>query len=170
MRRLIAATAAMIALAAAPASAQTRSSSSEARVVSRQPLRAAESAIQTRDGRVAFLLVDRTLVLQMTDRGLANVARDMDQDLKEESGIGRFIGGIVRSSVRSMLDHGIEYPLAELREARYEGGRLRLVGRDGKEVFQNVKLNDTEVMESFDPAHARAFVARVNQAKRRATL
>jgi hypothetical protein len=77
---------------------------------------------------------------------------------------------MVRSGVRTMLDRGIEFPVSELREARYANGRLELVGHNGKPVFENVKINDTDVMESFDPAQARAFAARVNQARRRATL
>jgi hypothetical protein len=169
MRRLIAAAAAVL-LLAAPAAAQHGDHDSDARIVARQPLRAAESALQTEDGKVALLLVRGALVMQMTDRGLAEIGRDMERDNREETGFARFVGNIVRSGVRTMLDRGIEVPLSEIREARFERNRLMLVGRDGKELFQNVKVNDTEVMESFDPARARAFAARVNQARRRADL
>jgi hypothetical protein len=110
-------------------------------------------------------------VMQLTDRGLGEIDRDMERDAKkEESGFARFVSGMVRSGVRSLLDRGIEYPLSELREARYANGRLILEDRDGNEVFKDVQVNDIQVMESFSPAEARAFAARVNQARRRAEL
>jgi hypothetical protein len=160
-----------LALAAQPVQAQSRDNDSDARVVERQPLRRASSAIETRGGEVALLLIDRHLVMQLTDRGLNKIDRDMANDAKkEESGFARFVSGMVRSGVRTLLDRGIEYPLSELREARYERGRLMLIGRDGDEVFKDVQVNDIQVMESFSPAEARAFAARVNQARRRADL
>lgn len=164
-----------IALFAHPASAQRdhgrhRDNDDNARVISRQPLHRAASTIQTRNGDVALLLVGNTLVMQLTDRGLGRVERDIDEDTKEEGAFARFISGVVRSGVRSLLDHGIEYPLAELREARYEDGRLVLIDRDGDEIFDDVEINDTDVMRSFAPAEARAFAARINQARHRAEL
>ena len=157
-----------VALCAQPAAAQRdRHDDSEARVVSRQPLRSASSAIETRNGEVALLLVDRNLVIQLTDRGLNKVDRDMDDDAQKESGFARLVSGIVRSGVRSLLDHGIEYPVSELRDARYENGRIVLINREGEQIFKDVQVNDMQVMESFSPAAARAFVARVNQARRR---
>jgi hypothetical protein len=158
-----------LALFAHPATAQ-RDGDSEARIVSRQPIQRASSAIQTRNGEVALLLVGRNLVMQLTDRGLGQVDRDMDADAREEGAFARFVGGMVRSGVRSLLDHGIEVPLSEVREARYQDGRLVLIGRDGDELFDNMQVNDTEVMESFSPAEARAFAARINQVRRRADL
>ncbi len=158
---------------AAPAHAQgghTRTGS-DTRFVERQPLRRATSAIQTRGGEVALLLIDRKLVMQLTDRGLSKMDRDMDADAKqEESGLARVIAGMVRSGVRTMLDRGMEYPISELREARYENGRLVLENREGKSIFDDVRVNDDQVMESFSPAEARAFAARVNQARRRVDM
>ena len=161
-----------LAFAAQPVQAQSRhDNDSEARVVERQPLRRASSAIQTRGGEVALLLIDRHLVMQLTDRGLSQIDREMEHDAKkEESGFARFVSGMVRSGVRTLLDRGIEYPLSELREARYENGRLVLEDREGNAIFKDVQVNDIQVMESFSPAEARAFAARVNQARRRADL
>jgi hypothetical protein len=158
---------------AAPAHAQrgqTRDDS-DARIVERQPLRRATSAIETRGGEVALLLIDRKLVMQFTDRGLSQIERDMDHDAKkEEAGFARVLAGMVRGGVRTMLDRGIEYPVSELREARYENGRLVLEDRAGKPIFADVRVNDIQVMESFPPAEARAFAARVNQARRRVDM
>ncbi|HEX8451213.1 MAG TPA: hypothetical protein VF647_03895, partial [Longimicrobium sp.] len=63
-----------------------------------------------------------------------------------------------------------EYPVSELREARYENGRLVLEDREGNSIFKDVQVNDVQVMESFSPAEARAFAARVNQARRRVDM
>ncbi len=158
---------------AAPAHAQRghRHDDSDARIVERQPLRRATSAIETRGGEVALLLIDRKLVMQFTDRGLNKIDRDMNDDANEEkSGFARLVAGMVRGGVRTMLDRGIEYPVSELREARYEDGRLVLENREGKSIFADVRVNDIQVMESFSPAEARAFAARVNQARRRVDM
>jgi len=144
---------------------------SDARIVERQPVRRATSAIETRGGEVALLLIDRRLVMQFTDRGLERINREMADDVKkQESGFARVVAGMVRGGVRSMLDRGIEYPVSELRDARYEDGRLVLENREGKSIFADVRVNDVQVMESFSPAEARAFAARVNQARRRVDM
>lgn len=159
-----------LALFAAPVAAQHthshRGGDDNTRIIERQPLRRASSALQTRNGEVALLIVNRTLVMQLTDRGMGQIEREMREDTEDEGMIARFVGNIVRSGVRSMLDHGIEYPISEIGEARYENGRLLLTNRDGEKIFENVEINDTDVMENFSPNEARAFVARINQLRR----
>ena len=171
MRALVLVCAALALAAPAHAQRGQPGNDSDTRIVERQPLRRATSAIETRGGEVALLLIDRKLVMQFTDRGLSQIEREMDDDAKkEESGFARVVAGMVRGGVRSMLDRGIEYPVSELREARYEDGRLVLKNREGKSIFADVRVNDIQVMESFSPAEARAFAARVNQARRRVDM
>ena len=161
-----------LALFASPAVAQRhhRHHDDDTRIISRQPAHRASSTLRTRNGEVALLIVDRTLVMQLTDQGLGRVDREIHEDAKDDGMFARFVSGIVRSGVRTLLDHGIEYPLSEIGEARYEGGRLLLTDRDGDVIFDDVEINDTDVMRSFSPNEARAFAARINQAKRRAEL
>ena len=139
---------------------------SPGRIAPRRHPRDARSAIATRDGKVALLLTHDAVALQLTDRGLRDVGRDMDEDMDEEEG---FLAGIiqaaVRSSVTTMLKRSVEYPVSELRDVEYRGGRLVFTGEDGERVFENVTVNDTDVMESFSDADARAFVREFRRLK-----
>jgi hypothetical protein len=132
---------------------------SPGRIGPRRHLRDARTAIATRDGKVALLLTRDAVAMQLTDRGLREIGRDMDEDGDEEEG---FLAGIiqaaVRSSVTTMLKRSVEVPVSEIRDVQYRGGRLVFTGEDGERVFDHVTVNDTDVMTSFSDADARAFV------------
>ena len=74
------------------------------------------------------------------------------------------------TAARSMLNHSIEYPLSEIRSADYRNGELILVTRDGDRLFADTDVNDRDVMRSFSPDQARAFVAQLNRVKRQIEL
>lgn len=140
---------------------------SPGRIGPRRHLRDARSAIVTRDGRVALLLTHDAVAMQLTDRGLRNIGRDMDEDMEEEE--EGFLAGIiqaaVRSSVTTMLKRSVEYPVSEIRDVSYRDGRLVFTGEDGERVFDSVTVNDTDVMRSFSDADARVFVREFRRLK-----
>lgn len=139
---------------------------SPGRIGPRRHLRDARAAIATRDGKVALLLTRDAVAMQLTDRGLRDIGRDMDEDTHEEDG---FLAGIVqaavRSSVTTMLKRSVEVPVSEIRDVDYRGGRLVFTGEDGERVFDHVTVNDTDVMDSFSDADARAFVREFRRLK-----
>lgn len=138
-----------------------------ARIVRRLPLSAAAHSLVTRDGHVALLLRDSTIVLQLTDRGLEDIGSG-DVASEDDGGfLTALVGSMLRGGLRMLLDRGIEYSLSDLREARYESGRLVLESRDGDDVFGDVSVSGGKVMEGFDPRQARAFASRVNTARAR---
>jgi beta-lactamase regulating signal transducer with metallopeptidase domain len=143
-------------------------SDSVARIIRRIPPNTAAHAITTRDGGSILLLRDATLVLQLTDRGLDGVARD---DRSGDEGGGGFLSslldGMLRGGLRVLLDHAIEYSLSDVREARYEDGRLVIESVRGTDVFGDVNTNGGAIMAGFHARDARAFAARVNAARAR---
>jgi hypothetical protein len=78
--------------------------------------------------------------------------------------------GMVRVGVSSLLSHGIEYPLSDLADARYENGSLFFVRINDERIFEDVQIDDTAIMHGFRPHDARAFVARFREAKARGAL
>ena len=80
------------------------------------------------------------------------------------SSFGNIIKGAVRSAVTGALATRIEYPLSDVDEISYDGGRLRLVV-GGKEQLDNARVNDRPLLESFPPDQARRFVEAVRSAK-----
>jgi hypothetical protein len=75
---------------------------------------------------------------------------------------------MVLGALQPLLDHGIAYHLRDLAAAEYADGRLQLRRRNGEEVFRDVKVSDTPLMESFSPEDVKRFASRVREA--RATL
>jgi hypothetical protein len=132
-------------------------------VVSRQELDRASFAIVSEDGRSALLLMDTTIVAQLTDRGLATLHQTADSAAHSEGSanvFARMVAGAVVGALKPMLDHGIAYHLRDLSDAQYADGRLVLRGKSGKEVFGKMSFNGKEVMESFSPRDAREFARR----------
>jgi hypothetical protein len=140
------------------------STSDESRIVPRMTLQQAQHGIVTRDGKVALLLSREGVVLQLTDQGLEQVAAPADRS-REQGMLAELISSVVHGSVRTLLNRGIEVPYSDLSEARYEDGRLFFVRTNGERVFEDVRVNDTAVMEGFHPRDARAFVARFREVR-----
>jgi hypothetical protein len=132
-------------------------------VVSRQLPNTASFAIVSEDGRSALLLMDTTIVAQLTDRGLAALHQTADSAAHSEGNtnvFARMVAGAVVGAIKPMLDHGVAYHLRDLSSARYDDGRLVLRGKSGKEVFGKMSFNGKDVMESFSPSDAREFARR----------
>ena len=164
--------AAALLLAAAPrSSAQTSVSmhadapDSVSWVVPRQPLGVADATLRTTDRRVAVLLMDTTLVLQLTDRGLDQMSDDVAREPTANAG-GRILARMIGAALTGMFDHGIAYRLSALRSARAEGSRLVLEDLGGRRVFDQVEMNGRQVMDDFSPAEVERFAAAVNRALR----
>ena len=139
---------------------------STAWVSPRQSLDLADAVLRTRDWHVALLLNDSAVVLQFTDSGLDHVAKSVESRPAEGVG-GRFLARMLGAGVVGLLDHAIAYRVSALREARVEGNRLILEGREGGNVFENVEVNGRYVMADFAEVEAHLFAAAVNRAIRR---
>ncbi len=157
----------LVLLSAAPAHAQSVSIHADhgdsTWIVARVPLAGAPARLATRDGQVALVLLDTTLVLQLTDAGL----RQLQSSIRDSApaGLGqRFVQQMVGAALGSMFDHGIASPLSSIRRARADGTRLVLEGRDGHRVFANVEINGRDVMNDFSTVEATEFAARINRA------
>ena len=73
----------------------------------------------------------------------------------------------MKSTVESALNQQLQYPLSEVREARYENGEIKLdVNGRPPRAFSSTKVGDRRLMESFRPDDARRFVNAVNARKR----
>ncbi len=135
-------------------------------IVPRVPLARARKSLPTRDAQAAVLLMDTTLVLQFTDRGLSRMKASVRDSAPQDVG-QRLLARMVGSALGELFDHGIAYNLRALRSARVEGNRLVLEDLAGKRVFDHVEINGRDVMDDFSPADASRFAAAVNRALHR---
>jgi hypothetical protein len=113
----------------------------------------------TEDRVAEMLLTRRVVAIQFSDRTLRKIDREFAEERDEDEGaLADAIKGAVLGGVRALLDHSVECPLEELRDVRYRDGRLELVARNGRRLFEDFEIDDRTVLESFSPADARAFV------------
>jgi hypothetical protein len=139
---------------------------SVAHVTDREVASHARFAIVSRDGQAALLLMDTTIVAQMTDRGLDRMnARETTDTIKGV--VNRMVARMALGALVPLFDHGIAYHLRDLAGARYADGRLQLLRANGEEVFHDVEIGKGPLMESFSPDDAKAFAARARAARAR---
>lgn len=143
---------------------QVHVSDSAGYVVDRASPDRARFAIVSENGDAALLLTDTSIVAQMTDRGLQHL-NSADAKDTTKSVVGKMVARMTVAALGSLFDHGIAYNLHDLTDAKYADGRLQLVGAKGQELFRDVKIDDTPLMESFRPEDAKKFAARVRAAK-----
>jgi len=112
------------------------------------------------DDRSAEMLLTRDVVaVQLSDRTLRRIDREFERERDEEDGaLADAIKGAVLGGVRAMLDHSLACPVRELRDVRLRDGRLELIDRDGHRVFDDLEVDDHDLLECFAPEDARAFV------------
>jgi hypothetical protein len=137
---------------------------SVAHIVDREPAYHARFAIFSRDGQAALLLMDTTIVAQLTDRGLARMnSKEATDTIKGAA--NRLFARMALGALAPLFDHGIAYHLRDLADARYADGRLKLVRANGEEVFSNTEIGHGPLMESFYPEDAKVFAARARAAR-----
>lgn len=137
---------------------------SVAHIVDRATSDRARFAIFSRDGQAALLLMDTTIVAQMTDRGLARMNSKESTDTIKGTA-NRLFARMALGALAPLFDHGIAYHLRDLADARYADGRLQLVRANGEEVFSNTEIGHGPLMESFYPEDAKVFAARARAAR-----
>jgi hypothetical protein len=139
---------------------------SVAHVTERESPSQARFAIVSRDGQAALLLMDTTIVAQMTDRGLAHMnARETTDTIK--GAVNRMFARMALGALVPLFDHGVAYHLRDLADAKYADGRLQLLRANGEEVFRDTEIGKGPLMESFSAEDARAFAARARAARAR---
>jgi len=137
---------------------------SVAHVTDTEPPGHARFAIVSRDGQATLLLMDTTIVAQMTDRGLARInARETTDTIKGAA--NRIFARMALGALVPLFDHGVAYHLRDLADARYADGRLQLLRANGEEVFRDVEIGKGPLMESFSADDAKAFAARARAAR-----
>ena len=139
---------------------------SVAHVVDRPSLAKANFAIVSRDGTAALLLMDTTIIAEMTDTGLARMnAREATDTIKGT--VNRLFARMALGALQPLFDHGVAYHLRDMAKARYADGRLQIIRANGEEVFRDTEIGHGPLMEGFTPADARAFAARAREARSR---
>lgn len=117
--------------------------------------------ITNSDESVNLIVAETGIAIQFSDQFLDN----LDDEINSEEGDGEnsvlaeTIKSMVSSGVRTILDHAILIPFYEIGSVSYEDGRIILTDVNGEEIFDDLEINDTQVMEDFSRRDSRRFVA-----------
>jgi hypothetical protein len=133
-------------------------------MVDRENVEHARIAIVSRDGASTLLLMDTTIVAQMTDHGLARMNSREAVDTIQGAG-NRLLARMVLGALQPVFDHGFAYHLRDMADARYADGRLQILRRNGEEVFGDTQIGHEPLMASFTPADAKAFARKAREAR-----
>jgi hypothetical protein len=128
----------------------------------RHDARRARIEIVTEDRGISLLLTDDRVALQLSDQTMHRVDRELErarhEDDDDDIALARAIKTVVIDGVHSLLERSLECPVDELSDVRIRDGRLELIGRDGRRIFERVRIDDEPVLERFSDADQRAFV------------
>jgi len=135
----------------------------------RHDVRDARLAINSERGEAILLLTDRVVAVQLSDRVLRKLDRKMKQEQKEDESniLAQTLKTAVLSSVRALLDHSAECSIRDVKRVDYQRGRLIITAHNGERLFEDLEVDDRDVMEDFSESDARAFVREFDRLKRR---
>lgn len=122
----------------------------------------ADYAMTTEEGSVDFMIFNSNIVIQFSDAFLADLEKELDEEAGEDADDSHFatvIKSMVTSGLRTMFDRAIAIPFSEISEVYMEDNRLVIRDLEGDELFENMEVNDRDVMEDFSRRDARRFVA-----------
>lgn len=125
-------------------------------MAARHSLREARVAVKSRNGAAVLLLLDDVVAVQLSDATLAGIETKEDANLLEE---------MLVAGVRAAVKKSVEYPVAHIRSAEIRNGVLVLTNDEGKPVFDDVKVNGSNITHDIAPGDAARFVRAFRAAK-----
>jgi hypothetical protein len=112
------------------------------------------------DSSVELVLMGDKILAGLSPQKVAKIRTDLEKSSgKDTAGLGGSIAQIVKKTVAGAIGTHIAYPLTEIRDIRYESGRLVIESNDGREnrLFGDTKIDGKELSNAFRPEDARRF-------------
>lgn len=135
----------------------------DADITSRLVHNEAEYAMTTREGSVDLMLADNAIFIQFSDRFLEDlddeIRNEAETDVDEASVLLELFTSMISSGVHSLLDHALAIPISEIRDVYYDDGKLHIIDHHGDEIFDDLEIDDINIMEDFSRRDARRFVS-----------
>ena len=115
-------------------------------------------AIESRDGIVKMGLTQEWVYFALSDSARAEATAELESDAGAE-GIKGFFGGVMQNLVGRALDFRARYAVAEIRDIRWENGRMHFDFTDpDRRLDRNLQIGEDEsVTEAFEEEDVKAF-------------
>ncbi|HTE47271.1 MAG TPA: hypothetical protein VK636_18620 [Gemmatimonadaceae bacterium] len=117
--------------------------------------------IYSADTSVDLILQGDKILAGLSPQTVAKVKISIDSSASgDTSGLGGSISQIVKKSVAGAIGTHAVFPLADIRDIRYESGQIVFDWKDGgkHQLFGNTKVNGNKVSNSFRPDDAQRFI------------
>ncbi len=117
--------------------------------------------ITNSDETVNLIVAETGIAIQFSDQFMNNLEDEINSNESDgdDSVLAKTIKSMVSSGVRTILDHAILIPFYEIGSVSYKDGRIYITDVNGKELFEDLEINDKQVMEDFSRRDSRRFVA-----------
>lgn len=116
------------------------------------------------DSSVELVLMGDRILAGLSPQTVAKIRTELEKSsAKDTAGLGGSIAQIVKKTVAGAIGTHMAYPLSDIREIRYENGRIVIVSNSGNEnkLFGNTKVNGRDLSNSFRPEDAQRFTEAV---------
>ncbi len=131
-------------------------------------LGAGDVRIYNSDSSVDVILKGDKILAGLSPKTVARVRAEMDTGPTTDSGIGGGIASIVKKTVAGAIGTHAAFPLADIRDVRFDRGRLIFEWANGGEhhLFGDTKVNGNREGNSFRPEDATRFIDAVHARKK----
>lgn len=122
-------------------------------------------AIYTRDGSVKLALTDETVYFWPSEETMERVEEEVERGTEGLGSFAESLGDYVQTEVIRAVRDQLTFQLEEIRDIRYEDGRLNFDFADPRYELPDMRQNDQAVTERFRPDDARRFADAFQRAK-----
>ena len=164
-RQLMHAAAALLGAAAITLAACGRSErKASPRIVSRdtvtRPLAPGDVRIASVDSSIELAVIGDSVVGGFGKKVVDEIKEKTDTSAVSGSGFGASIEKLVKTSVAGALSKQMEYPIASIRDVKYEDGQLAFYAEDGSRMrfFENKHDSKPDSANVFRPDDAKRFI------------
>jgi hypothetical protein len=134
-----------------------------------RPLGPGDIRIVNTDSSIELALIGDSIVGGLGRKALDEVRSNTDTSDVTGNGVAASIEKLVKGAVADALNQELVYPVSDVKDVRYENGRLEFYSNSGSRlrIFDNSHENGRRVSETFRPDDAERFVAAFRARKAR---
>ena len=118
------------------------------------------------NGGIDLALIGDSISSGLSPQALRTVRAETDTVAVSGTGLGAQIEKMVKGTVQGAVGKRVAFPLADVREVRYDGEKLVFEwSGEPRTLLENAKINGKPLLASFTAEDARRFAAAVNARK-----
>ena len=122
-------------------------------------------SVTTRDGQMELGVTDQVVFARLSESLRAEIETEMADETEGQGGLGGSIARAVTGAVAQGLAAAVTVPLGDVRDVRYQGGRVVIEMADGDpSPFDRAKTDDRPMLDQFDAEAGRRLAEAFDKA------